>query len=171
MDDPNLLSLIQAGQWIPLSALVIGFIVRALKEDTKFLPTVTPERRRILAFGLGLVAGALQLVAGGAPLREAILTAVVSPLFAMLGHHTVIDWMRGGREIPIPWMMKPKPPTSLVALLFLLGCGGSDRQACYARAEASALASAASECPGAWEDCSERPAILDRLQVAQEACP
>jgi hypothetical protein len=56
-------------------------------------------------------------------------------------------------------------------LLFLLvGCGGQDRQACYARAEAG-FAVAVAACPGPWEDCPDREAAIERLRVAQERCP
>lgn len=68
------------------------------------------------------------------------------------------------------------PPGLLAGVLALgaLGCGGSQRQACYAEAEARAHLDAEASCDGrgfAWDECPEGERILAELQDAQEACP
>lgn len=55
----------------------------------------------------------------------------------------------------------------------------SDREACYARAEAVATETADKLCPvgdagadaAAWADCSARSKILDDLATAYKGCP
>jgi len=173
MDPTELLTLIEtpAGR-IALTAWAINAVVRLLKEDTRILPTVPAAHRRALAYGLGLVAGAVQMVATGAPWSTAVKVALLSPLVAILGHHLVVDKLRGGRELPVPQALKARtlPTSTIISLLFLVGCGGSQRQACYGVAETKFAASVAA-CPGAWEDCPEREAILAELKKDQEACP
>lgn len=110
MPDDTTIALAMNHQWIPLAALVIGLVVRVLKDDTRVLPTVPSKYRRPLAFALGLAAGALQMVAAGTSWKDALATAVVAPLLAIGGHHIGIDLLRGGREIPVPGLMKPKAP-------------------------------------------------------------
>jgi hypothetical protein len=102
----NLLPLLAGRQWIPLSAILIGFLVRLLKDDTRLLPTVPARYRRHLAFGLGCVAGVLQMVGTGSSWKDALATAVLGPVIAIAGHHLGVDLLRGGREVPIPGFMK-----------------------------------------------------------------
>lgn len=54
-----------------------------------------------------------------------------------------------------------------------VGCtpGRVDREACYARQEASAIERVDRECPGAWEDCPARQRILEDLKREHAQCP
>lgn len=92
-------------QWLALSAVVLGAIVRVLKDDSRIL-TIPAPFRPWLAFGLGSVAACLQLVVDGAGWQEAVTTAIVAPALAIIGHHLGIEMLRGGKEIPVPVLTK-----------------------------------------------------------------
>lgn len=119
MDPKPYLDLIAKHEWVGLAALVIGLIVRLLKEDTRFPPFALPARwRPLLAMGLGLASGVLQAVATGTPWRDAIVGGIVSGALAIAGHGTVVESARNGKDIPMPGLTKPpaakgEPPTPL----------------------------------------------------------
>lgn len=100
------LQLIAEQQWLPLSALVIGAIVRALKSDTKLPVSIAPQHRPWLAFGLGLFVGFIELLIAGHALREAAVTAFGAPLLAILGHVVGVEVLRGGKEVPLPGLTR-----------------------------------------------------------------
>lgn len=107
MDVQPFLDLIAKHQWVGLASLVIGLVVRTMKEDVSFPPFVVPARwRPMLALGLGVVSGVLQAVATGTPWRDAILGGLVSGFTAIAGHATVVDGVRDGRDIPVPGLTK-----------------------------------------------------------------
>lgn len=97
------------GQWIPLASLAIGLIVRLLKSDTKLPIDVPPRLRSPLALVLGMVAAVLDRVATGVTWKVAILSGIVASVFAIVGHDTFIMSLRGGKEIPVPGLMKEPP--------------------------------------------------------------
>jgi hypothetical protein len=97
------LDLIAKHQWIGLAALIIGLVVRLLKEDTSFPPFAIPARwRPMLALGLGVVSGALQAASTGTPWRDAVLGGLVSAFLAIAGHETVVNSLRDGEDVPMP---------------------------------------------------------------------
>jgi hypothetical protein len=62
----------------------------------------------------------------------------------------------------------------LAAVALLVGCGGEQRQACYAQAELAAHAEAEAQCNALgfkFANCPDADAILERLQSRQEICP
>ena len=98
MDLNPLFALITGHRWVAAFALIIGAVVRLLKSDTP-LPFSVPARwRSWLALALGAVAGVLDAVVAGTPVRDAVLQGLVSAALAMVGHDTVIESLRGGRE-------------------------------------------------------------------------
>lgn len=122
MDPKPFLELIAKHQWVGLAALVIGLIVRLLKEDTRFPPFELPARwRPLLAIGLGLVSGVLQAASTGTPWCDAILGGVVSGFVAIAGHDAIVESLRDGKDVPLPGVMrvplrhekgpKAEPPT------------------------------------------------------------
>jgi hypothetical protein len=150
---------IDHGQWLPLTALVLGAAVRLLKSDTKLPIDVPSEHRMKLAWAIGLVIGVVDLVAGGEPVGAAIL-AIGSPLIAHFGHELFIEALRGGREIPVPGLMKPDdkqrprislPPIAIVFAVLLSGCAGTFEEAKLAGAQDRKLGAA----PGSAERCSD----------------
>lgn len=121
MDPQPYLDLIAKHQWIGLAALIIGLLVRLMKEDTWFPPFAVPARwRPVVALSLGELSGALQAVSTGTPWRDALLGGLVSGALAMAGHGAIVDSLRNGRDVPIPGLRKgadrsasrrPEPPT------------------------------------------------------------
>jgi hypothetical protein len=109
----QIITLIQhpAGR-VMLTAWLIGACVRLLKDDT-ILPTLPTQYRRLVAFGLGLLAGVVDAVIAGASWQSAAI-AVAAPPLAIAGHHVLVDWLRGGREGWLPSFLKAidKPPPS-----------------------------------------------------------
>lgn len=115
----DLLPLIQAHAWVPLAALVIGFVARTLKDDAFVLPagwSVAARWRPVLVVALGVVSGVLDAIVGGTPWRDALVGGLLSALLAMLGHTTIVDILRGGRDLgaaaPKPPLYQPPPPVA-----------------------------------------------------------
>ena len=103
-------ALLKANAYLLLAAFSIGLFVRALKSDTK-IPFEIPSRfRPPVAALLGIVAGGLEAVAKGMPFQDALRQGAIMGLVTILGHFLVIDVIRGGKEIPLPWLMKDTPP-------------------------------------------------------------
>lgn len=122
MDPKPFLDLIAKHQWVGLAALVIGLMVRLLKEDSTFPPFAIPARwRPLLAMGLGVVSGVLQAVSTGTRWHDAILGGLVSAFVAIAGHDAIVGSIRDGKDVPLPGPMrvasgqskgpKPEPPT------------------------------------------------------------
>mgnify|MGYP000084121610 CR=1 FL=1 len=98
----DILPMIQAHAWVPLAALAIGFLVRTLKSDAFVLPSwaaVAAPYRPLLVLALGIVSGVLDAVVAGTPWRDAIVGGLLSALMALIGHTTIVDVLRGGRDI------------------------------------------------------------------------
>jgi hypothetical protein len=110
--DPKLyLNLIAKHEWVGLAALLIGLVVRLLKEDTRFPPFALPARwRPALALGLGAASGALQAVSTGTPWRDALLGGIVSGSLAIAGHGAIVDSARNGKDVPLPGLTKGASP-------------------------------------------------------------
>lgn len=91
--------------WFAIAAVVIGGIVRVLKEDSP-LPAwlhVPAGYRRALAVALGIVSAGLDMMANGAEPKEALASGLASALFAIGGHHAFIERIRADQELPIPF--------------------------------------------------------------------
>lgn len=109
-------------KWVPFAALAIGFTIRALKDDTK-LPTIPPRLRRWALVALGVASAVIEHKLAGVGWEKAIYDALAASIFAMLGHDVLIEGLRGGKEIPIPGLMKgdkSELPKILPLVLFLL---------------------------------------------------
>lgn len=91
-------------------ALIIGLIVRILKDDTKG-PTIDKRWRMLLVWVLGVCQMGLNL-AIHMTWKQAAEYAAISALLAISGHETIIEWWRGGKELPLPGLMKPENDNS-----------------------------------------------------------
>ena len=110
MDIQPILDLIAQHKWVGVAALVIGLLVRMMKEDTSFPPFAIPSRwRPYLALGLGIASGVLQAVSTGTPWKTALTGGLVSGVVAIVGHDTVIAGLLNGKEIRIPGLTKDPP--------------------------------------------------------------
>lgn len=107
IDPDQLAGLIDQRKWVPLAAVVIGFVVRLLKSDTKIPITIPPRARIFIVFGLGVASSVLEKVVEGKTWTSALVGGAVSVAMAVLLHETVIASIRGGKEIPIPGLMIP----------------------------------------------------------------
>lgn len=109
--DANAVSQLAAnGEWIALAAVVVGFLTRLVKSDTK-LPIDIPARYLpVVSIVLGLASGVLDRVVSGTAWKPAIVGGLVSGVIPMLGHDLVIGTLRNGNEVRVPGLMKGDPP-------------------------------------------------------------
>jgi len=108
MDPQPYLDLIAKHQWVGLAALIIGLLVRLMKEDTRFPPFAVPGPwRPVLAMVLGELSGVLQAASTGTSWRDALLGGLVSGVLAIAGHGTIVDAWRNGKDVPLPGLVKP----------------------------------------------------------------
>ncbi len=105
--------LVEKHPWPVVSTFLVGLVVRLMKSDTK-IPIDIPSRYRIWsALGVALVLATLGHFAfEKAPWGTALAEGLVTWILAVLGHNVVIDSLRGGKEIPIPYLTKPGVPPS-----------------------------------------------------------
>ena len=108
------LQVVRLHAWVALAAMVIGALVRVLKGDSP-LPCVSPRVRPWLALGLGMVSGVLSALLTSTPLSTTILEGLIAGATAIAGHDTLIEGLRGGRELfsrPSLPRDPPAPPTT-----------------------------------------------------------
>lgn len=124
MDATVLGDLIARHQWVAVASMVIGLLVRLMKQDTSFPPFAVAARwRPWLALSLGVASGVLQAVSTGKAWSEALAGGLVSAVIAIAGHDAIVDGLRGGSDVPIPGLTKkpkadgqdPPPPSRPVA--------------------------------------------------------
>lgn len=95
-------------KWTLLAALIIGFIVRLLKDDTR-LPTIPARARVFLILALGVVTGVLEKIGSGTSWQDAAVQGFFAAMIAILGHEVVVKGARRGRDIPLPKILIKKP--------------------------------------------------------------
>lgn len=131
MTADQLISLWHAGGWVPVATFIVGLLVRLMKDDTKIPVNLPKKWRPYVAIALGVALGVIEKIAAGSTWKTAVGGGLLAGGFAIVGHVFGIEVLRGGKEIPIPGLMKsddnapPKPPVlPLLALgaLMLLGC-------------------------------------------------
>jgi len=89
-------TLAKSHNYLALAVVVIGWLARMLKKDSRF-PLTVPERWRPFAVVLlGLAYGALVAVSGGEPWPEALRDGFEAALFAMGLYAVVIKAALGG---------------------------------------------------------------------------
>jgi hypothetical protein len=123
--DPNVLKgALVEHFWLGVAIIVIGYFVRALRDDNAFplsLPATvripftsrTIEGKRLkpwIAMGLGLLYGVLEKVAAGTTWKRALTDAAVAGLGPILVHELGIESVRGGTELPLPGTGSASPP-------------------------------------------------------------
>jgi len=110
----TILNLIGTHQWVALvwlgASLVIGLLVRILKGDSTLpLPAIPPNVRIWVAYGLGVVGSIAFKVFSGTPLSTALVWGISAAFAAIIGHETIIESLRGGKELHVPWLTKKLP--------------------------------------------------------------
>jgi hypothetical protein len=99
---PDLVTLVQQKAWLPLSAVVIGFIIRILKDDQFVLPpwiSLPSQYRAAAALALGVVAGVINLVVAGTTWDVAIPTGLMAGAMAIFGDTLFIQALRKGKDL------------------------------------------------------------------------
>jgi len=111
MDPQQLIQFIIDQKWWAAVALVIGFVVRLIKSDTKLPINIPPQYRIWLAMGLGVVAGVCNKIASGTSWKDSLVWGLSAAIAAVLAHEGLIESARGGKELSIPGLMI-KPPAN-----------------------------------------------------------
>ena len=111
MDIQPFLDLIAKHQWVGFAALVIGCVVRLLKEDSSLF-AIPARWRPLVAIGLGVGSGVLQAASTGTPWRDAVLGGLVSAFTAIAGHETIVNGLRDGKDVPVPVLTRKSVPAS-----------------------------------------------------------
>lgn len=111
MDSTQLVALASGHKWLALIALVVGLLVRVFKDDTKIPGVIPKPARPWIALGLGLVLGTVQQKIAGATWGDAIASGVLAGVIPIVAHKLGIEWLRDGKELPLPGLMKPSTPS------------------------------------------------------------
>lgn len=129
MDPNELIALYRAGGWVPLTAWLGHTLVRLMKSDTK-LPIDVPRAWRpyvAIAISVALAIVQHRFAGTGGTWGQAVGFGVVAGGMAIVAHLGLVDWLRDGREMPVPGLMKPtedekpKPPSVPPLALLMLG--------------------------------------------------
>jgi hypothetical protein len=105
-------------KWAALTALLIGALVRLMKEDVTSFPINVPKRwRPTTVVMLGIGSGVLERAAHGIPWSQAALGGLGAAGVAMMGHGVLIEGLRAGKEVPMELPKKtpsvPPPPVAV----------------------------------------------------------
>jgi hypothetical protein len=147
----------QALLFVPLAAAVIGVVVRLLKQDVHFLPTVPARWRPWIAMALGLVSSALLHLEPGKSWFAAIVEGLTAGVLAIAGHELGIESLKNGKEIAGGGSgEKPPTPPMLPVLLVLVACLSS----------CAAMASSSYE--KQMTDCAEKSPTLEASHACRE---
>lgn len=106
IDPSQVMQWVHAHQWAPLIALAVGLAVRLVKDDGAKLPA--PWRVPFGAFVSIAITASMSITSGGA-WRGVLENALLALVLAITGHETFIEGMRGGVELPMPFL---KPPSN-----------------------------------------------------------
>lgn len=91
-------ALIAAHKWLAASPFVIGMIVRMLKSDMPGFDL--PARYRAwAALGLGIVSGVIEKHVNGTDWKTALLWGLGAGMTAIVGHETIVEGLRNGKEV------------------------------------------------------------------------
>lgn len=137
MDPTTIFDLIAQRKVVPLMGLAIYMLVRLVKNDIKFFPSMPGKVRFWLALVLGAVGGAVDkalLANANVSWTQAMSEGLIAAGLAIFFHLAVVDSLREGRELPVPGLTIPgarpeanKPttiPPGPSALWLWLGVGG-----------------------------------------------
>lgn len=100
-EQTQLVDLLANNKWLAATALAIGIVVRLMKTDVKFTPSIPPRWRPLVALGLGIVGGVVDAAARGTPWRRAVLGGVVAAGVAIATHDVAIASLLNGRELKV----------------------------------------------------------------------
>lgn len=127
------LALCLAHAWLPLAALVIGFLVRIAKNDVPVPVNIPARYRSIAAIALGILSGVVQAIVAGVSIPMALLQGLGAAMTAIAGHDVLIEGVRGGKEIDVVALAKSVGAKLSIGagavLLFLASCTPAQKAA------------------------------------------
>jgi len=104
----ELLKSLFSKNWWLSAAIVIGLVMRLLKEDVKG-PSIPAKYRPLAVVVLGALAGVVNAVLTGQPWRMAFAQGCQAAVIAIVGHYFGVDLLLKGKELQIPGLMvKPE---------------------------------------------------------------
>lgn len=116
-----MLLLAQAHGWILALSFVVGAVVRGLKPDVPIPVNVPPRARPLVALALGVFGGAVLMVfevVPGLAWPRALVGGFLAGGLAVVGHETLVESLRAGRDFgtpkaPAPEPSDPPPPVTI----------------------------------------------------------
>lgn len=93
-----------------IAGLIIGGLTRLFKSDTKIPIDIPPKWRIRFVLFLGIVYGIIEQTAAGVSWQEAIKHGLVAASAAVGLHELLINNLRGGRELTVPFLTNPGVP-------------------------------------------------------------
>jgi hypothetical protein len=102
MDINAIIAAVHSKQWIVLGAILVGALVAASKQGwlgTWLQSKLPPAALPYFAIVLGMLGVATAEVVAGKPILQALIDGFESGAGAVFLHQTVIEGMRGGREL------------------------------------------------------------------------
>jgi hypothetical protein len=117
----------KAHAWVPLAGVVVGLMIRLVKDDKLvawFPVTIAPQYRAWTAVFLGIISGVLDKVIGGGSLATALIGGLLAALTAISGNELVVEPVnRAMANRKINAGMFP-PVAMLMLCLAMTGCRG-----------------------------------------------
>ena len=118
MDLQPLFDLVSQHRWPLVAALVIGCLVRALKDDITATPTLPARWRPVVSIGLGLLSGVGEGLSGK-PWVQALIGGLLAGLLPVSANEVLVEGLLGQRtklaaksaSVPPP-AAPPAPPAA-----------------------------------------------------------
>jgi hypothetical protein len=104
----TLIALVLAHKYLLAAPLVIGCLMRLVKDDS--IVPIPSQYRVWVSLGLGIVAGVIDKFNAQGSWPVALTWGVVTAMTAIAGPETIIESMRGGREFFTAAPLPPAPP-------------------------------------------------------------
>ena len=106
IDPVQVIAWVHAHRWAPVIAVLVGLSVRLVKDDTKLGATLPAMWRPYWGLFVSFVLTGAAAIVGGVAWQGVVENSVVAFVVAVLGHETVIEGMRNGVEIRVPFLTK-----------------------------------------------------------------
>lgn len=108
---PQIIAAIQGNRAavLAVASMAIWAVVRLLKSDTRIPIALPPRVRPWLSVALGLLAGVLERATTGVPWQRAVFDGLIAGQLPQLAHDVLVEWGRGGRDLPLPSILNGKP--------------------------------------------------------------
>jgi hypothetical protein len=109
IDPVQVIAWVHAHKWAPVIAVLVGLLVRLVKDDTQLGAALPAVWRPYWGLLVSFVLTGATAVVGGIAWQSVIENSAIAFIVAVLGHQTFIEGMRNGVEIKVPFLTKPAP--------------------------------------------------------------